>query len=66
MSYTGRLSRLNLPTLKYRRLRGDMIEVFKITHDLYDSDVSLNLVYHSGTITIEVININLSIDFIMI
>ena len=31
MSYTDRLQRLNLPTLKYRRLRGDMIEVFKIT-----------------------------------
>jgi len=45
MSYTDRLSRLKLPTLKYRRLRGDMIEVFKITHDLhvYDPDVSLNL-----------------------
>ena len=28
-----------------------MIEVFKITHDLYDPDVSLNLAYHSGTIT---------------
>jgi len=28
-----------------------MIEVFKITHDLYDSDVSLNLAYYSGTIT---------------
>jgi len=26
-----------------------MIEVFKITHDLYDPDVSLNLAYHSGT-----------------
>ena len=36
---------------KYRRLRGDMIEVFKITHDLYDPDVSLNLAYYSGTIT---------------
>ena len=31
--------------------RVDMIEVFKITHDLYDPDVSLNLAYHSGTIT---------------
>jgi len=50
MSYM--LSRLKLPTLNYRRLRGDMIEVFKITHDLYDSDVSLNLAYYSGTITI--------------
>jgi len=28
-----------------------MIEVFKITHDLYDPDVSLNLAYYSGTIT---------------
>ena len=51
MSYIDRLSCLKLPTLKYRRLRGDMIEVFKITHDLYDPDVSLNLAYHSGTIT---------------
>ena len=31
-SYIDRLIYLNLPTLKYRRLRGDMIEVFKITH----------------------------------
>ena len=51
MSYIDRLSRLKLPTLKYRRLRGDMIAVFKITHDLYDPDVSLNLAYDSGTIT---------------
>jgi len=26
-----------------RRLRGDMIEVFKITHNIYDSEVSLEL-----------------------
>ena len=65
MSYIDRLSRLKLPTLKYRRLQGDMIEVFKITDDLYDPDVSLNLAYHSGTITRG--NINLSIiGFIMI
>jgi len=51
MSYADRLSHLKLPTLKYRRLRGDMIEVFKITHNLYDPDVSLNLAYYSGTIT---------------
>ena len=49
MSYTDRLSRLKLSTLIYRRLRGDMIEVFKIAHDLYDPDVSLNLAYYSGT-----------------
>jgi len=31
MPYKDRLMHLNLPTLKYRRLRGDMIEVFKTT-----------------------------------
>ena len=45
------LLHLKLPTLKYRRLRGDMIEVFKITHDIYDSDASLKLVYHSSSVT---------------
>jgi len=28
-----------------------MIEVFKITHDIYDSDASLKLVYHSSSVT---------------
>ena len=28
-----------------------VVEVFKITHDLYDPDVSLNLAYYSGTVT---------------
>jgi len=40
--------------LKYRRLRGDMIEVFKITHEIYDGydpDVSLKLVYHPNSNT---------------
>jgi len=31
-SYEARLRRLNLPTLKYRRLRGDMIQVFNIVY----------------------------------
>ena len=30
---------LKLPTLKFRRARGDMIEVFKIIHGFYDSDI---------------------------
>ena len=38
-SYSDRLMKLSLPTLRYRRHRGDMIEVFKILHDIYDSDV---------------------------
>ena len=36
MSYHERLKFLNLPSLEYRRLRGDMIEVFKIIHEIYD------------------------------
>jgi len=44
--YTDRLMHLELPTLKYRHLRGDMIEVFKIMHNIYDSEVSSNLRYY--------------------
>jgi len=46
-----RLRKLKLPTLKYRRLRGDMIEVFKIINNMY-STVSplLPFVLHSITI----------------
>ena len=36
LDYEERLSKLKLPSLGYRRLRGDMIEVFKITHYIYD------------------------------
>jgi len=53
---------LKLPTLKYRRLRGDVIEVFKITHNIYDPEVSPEL--SSGIIQdliLEVINTNYSI-----
>ena len=35
-SYKERLKVLNLPTLKYRRYRGDMIELFKILKGIYD------------------------------
>jgi len=28
---------LNLPTLKYRRLRGDMIELFKMLNGMYST-----------------------------
>jgi len=38
-----RLLQLNLHTLKYRQLRGDMIEVYKIIHDMYDRSVALEL-----------------------
>ena len=36
LSYTERLSILRLPSLEYRRFRGDFIEVFKIIHNMYD------------------------------
>jgi len=39
MKYSERLQFFNLPTLVYRRARGDMIEVFKIIHHLYDQSV---------------------------
>ena len=37
---------MGLPTLKYRRLRGDMIEVFKITKHKYDYKVAPELIYN--------------------
>ena len=41
LSYKERLTTLNLPTLKYRRLRGDMIEMYKIITNKQDGDVTL-------------------------
>ena len=35
-TYRERLVSLKLPSLLYRRFRGDLIEVFKIVHDIYD------------------------------
>jgi len=37
---------LNLSTPKYRRLRGDIIEVFKITHNIYDTTVAPDLIFN--------------------
>ena len=41
LSYPERLQKLKLPTLAYRRARGDMIETFKLTTYHHDYDKSL-------------------------
>jgi len=40
LHYEERLRRLKLPTLKYIRIRGDMIELYKIFMLKYDSDIT--------------------------
>ena len=44
LEYEERLKRLELPTLAYRRLRGDLIEVYKIMSGKYDSDACEGLI----------------------
>ena len=41
LSYPERLQKLKLPSLTYRRARGDMIETFKLTTDQHGYDKSL-------------------------
>ena len=40
LTYTERLKALDLPTLQYRRYRGDMIELYKLFHRCYDQHAS--------------------------
>jgi len=51
LTYKDRLKRLKLPTLKYRRIRGDVIEVYKILTNKYDSRVNLYLKKQHDSIT---------------
>jgi len=46
LTFKERLVQLKLPTLKYRRLRGDIIEVFKILTDKYDTNVTFSFKKH--------------------
>ncbi len=41
--YEERLKYLKLPTLRFRRLRGDMIETYKIMNNIYDESVTKGL-----------------------
>ena len=40
MTYTERLKACKLPTLHYRHIRGDMIEMYKILSGKYDTAVT--------------------------
>jgi len=40
LHYEEKLRRLKLPTLKYRRIRGDMIDLYKIFAGKYDNNTT--------------------------
>ena len=50
LSYPERLKKLKLPTMAYRRIKGDMIETYKIINEKYDPEASsfLKLLSSSG------------------
>ena len=50
-SYGERLKCLKLPSLEFRRFRGDQIEVFKMCHKLYDPKTTNNLINFNTSIT---------------
>ena len=49
LCWTITKAQLSLPTLTYRRIRGDLIELYKIMHGIYSSDacpkLELNCLY---------------------
>lgn len=49
LPYNERLNFLGLPTLKYRRYRGDMIEMYKLAHNYYDECVCPKLKFNHST-----------------
>ena len=50
-SYKDRLIQLNLPTLKYKRLRWDMIEVFKRVKQKYVTAIVPEISVNSSSVT---------------
>ena len=61
-SYEERLAKLKLPSLQYRRLRGDLIEVYKIIHEIYDpvTTKSLFTKVSSNSVTRKTNSLNLT------
>ena len=61
-SYEERLTKLKLPSLQYRRLRGDLIEVYKIIHEIYDpvTTKSLFTKVSSNSVTRKANSLNLT------
>ena len=47
LPYTERLKELDLHTLKYRRIRGDMTKIFKIVPQKYDPSCSPTLQFNN-------------------
>jgi len=50
LTYEDRLKFFGLPSLEYRRLRGDMIEVFKILHHMYDPKTTQTLLHKTDSL----------------
>lgn len=48
LPYEQRLQYLSLPSLTYRRLRGDLIETYKIIKEIYDPNCSIQLTRNLG------------------
>lgn len=51
LSYEDRLRKLKLPSLKYRRIRGDMIETYKLTSGIYDTALPSLLTFNTSSTT---------------
>ena len=51
LPYKDRLEKLKLLTLKFRRIRGDMIEVYKIINQKYDTNTTVALKIIKGSVT---------------